>query len=1576
MSIRQTLLYAFCLFFLATGIAHAELVTVDDSYGVPISRFLQVEAPGVLNNDTLDGNNAGESGVTATLLTGTSKGTLTCPGVGPGLCANGSFEYTPGTGFDGIDSFQYEAVSVSTSETSPPTTVTLTACAGGPTVFTCWLEAPYLAKLSDLGLNNTFVESFEGTTWDVARTPSTAPSILSKGITWTTNHPTTNGITTGTGPARTGLWGVYDRNHGSGTGSIAECAGENPPAYCFTHDGFSGSMAGPDILYGVGGYISGDFGANIDIILDGIPHNIGPVPGSGNHFMGVIHTAGFNAFEYRELEGTIEQLLRIFGDDFTIATSATLPANNPPVLAAIGDQSTGENIQLSIPLSATDVDDGDHVSFSMSGAPTGAELYDNGDGTADFFWTPDYSQAGSYLVTFTVTDNGIPSASDSETITITVNDVNRPPVLSAIGNKSVNENIELSFLLTASDPDGHNLSFVKSGGPTEATLTDHGDGTATFSWTPNFGEAGDHPVTFTVTDNGVPVASDLETITITVIGTLVDITPPQVQITSPVNGASLNGTPVTVSGTASDETALTSVTVNGVAATVVGGNFNASVTLVEGANSITAIATDSSGNTANTSIQVTYTPPDITPPLVQINSPANGATLTSASVTVSGTASDETALTGVTVNGVAATVVGGNFNASVTLVEGANSITAVATDSSGNTTSTSIQVTYTPPDITPPLVQINSPANGATLTSASVTVSGTASDETALTGVTVNGIPTTLGSGTFSASVALVAGTNTLTAVATDSSGNTASTSIQVTYTPPDVTPPQVQILSPANGATLTSASVTVSGTASDDTALASVTVNGVAATLGSGTFSANVALVAGTNTLTAIAADASGNTASTSIQVTYTPPDITPPQVQILSPANGASLNGTPVTVSGTASDDTALASVTVNGVPATLGSGTFSASVALVAGSNTLTAIATDASGNTTSTSIQVTFVVNTVPVANAGLDQTALVYDTVTLDGSGSSDADGDTINYSWSLTPPAGSTAVLSDPTAVNPSFMIDIPGNYVAQLIVNDGTVDSAADTVNISTSNSAPVANAGTDQTALVNDTVVLDGSSSTDVDGDALTYSWSLTTPAGSTASLSDTKAVNPDFTIDLPGTYSAQLIVNDGKVDSTADTVSISTSNSAPVADAGADQSSLVGNTVTLNGSGSSDVDGDTLSFSWSLNVAPGSSATISDTTAVNPSFVIDVPGTYIAQLIVNDGSVNSAADTVTISTTNSAPVANAGADQTALVGNMVTLDGSGSTDADGDALSYSWSLTVPAGSAASLSDPTVVNPDFNIDVSGIYIAQLIVNDTTVSSAPDTVNISTTNSAPVADAGIDQTALVNDTVMLDGSSSSDADGDALTFSWALTTVPAGSVAVLTDPAAVSPSFDADLTGTYVVQLIVNDGSLDSAADTVSIITSSGIPGNLQFSKPRYKVNENVGSAIITVERVGGSDGAVSVDYATSNDTASAGSDYIRASGTLSFAAGVTSQSFKITILQDTKTENNESLTINLSNPDGGAGLGLTVSATVVIADDDAQTDVAAAGGSSSGSIDVITLMLLFSLYLRNFRKKNIYKY
>ena len=102
------------------------------------------------------------------------------------------------------------------------------------------------------------------------------------------------------------------------------------------------------------------------------------------------------------------------------------------------------------------------------------------------------------------------------------------------------------------------------------------------------------------------------------------------------------------------------------------------------------------------------------------------------------------------------------------------------------------------------------------------------------------------------------------------------------------------------------------------------------------------------------------------------------------------------------------------------------------------------------------------NSAPVAHAGPDQTVSAGYMVTLDGSKSCDVDGDRLTFHWSfLSAPAGSTAALCDPTAVKPTFVVDKPGTYVVQLIVNDGTVDSLPDTVTISTQNSRPVAKAG-----------------------------------------------------------------------------------------------------------------------------------------------------------------------------------------------------------------------------------------------------------------------------------------------------------------------------------------------------------------------------------------------------------------------------------------------------------------------------------------------------------------------------------
>src|SRR5207249_3915715 len=110
-----------------------------------------------------------------------------------------------------------------------------------------------------------------------------------------------------------------------------------------------------------------------------------------------------------------------------------------------------------------------------------------------------------------------------------------------------------------------------------------------------------------------------------------------------------------------------------------------------------------------------------------------------------------------------------------------------------------------------------------------------------------------------------------------------------------------------------------------------------------------------------------------------------------------------------------------------------------------------------------------------------------------------------------------------------------------------------------------------------------------------------------------------------------------NDGSLDSEPASVTISTLNSKPVADAGPDQSGYVGTTIALDGRGSSDVDGDTLTYRWALTAVPeGSTAVLSNPTVIRPTFVLDAPGTYVAQLIVNDGSLNSDPVTMTMTAT----------------------------------------------------------------------------------------------------------------------------------------------------------------------------------------------------------------------------------------------------------------------------------------------------------------------------------------------------
>ena len=304
----------------------AQLVAVDDSFGIPVYQTLVTEAPGVLQNDIYNGEPAEDGSATVVVLVSVLFGTLECASNAElELCPDGSFNYTPRLGFAGSDSFTYRAtVGTETAEA----TVSLTACEGGPVVFVCWEEADYLAKLVSFGYS-TFQEGFEDdVVWATARSPMTAPSVLSQGTLWQSNHPdlpAENRITTGPGPALTGGWAVFDLEHGYATGSALVCNVDVPPEHCLYKDGFSGiRQPGESRLYAAGGHFTGAAQPKLVMILDGgVPIPMGSAP-NGHQFYGVINTLGFDTFRIEETDGKVGQARHIFADDFTFGTTSTM----------------------------------------------------------------------------------------------------------------------------------------------------------------------------------------------------------------------------------------------------------------------------------------------------------------------------------------------------------------------------------------------------------------------------------------------------------------------------------------------------------------------------------------------------------------------------------------------------------------------------------------------------------------------------------------------------------------------------------------------------------------------------------------------------------------------------------------------------------------------------------------------------------------------------------------------------------------------------------------------------------------------------------------------------------------------------------------------------------------------------------------------------------------------------------------------------------------------------------------------------------------------------------------------------
>jgi large repetitive protein len=466
---------------------------------------------------------------------------------------------------------------------------------------------------------------------------------------------------------------------------------------------------------------------------------------------------------------------------------------------------------------------------------------------------------------------------------------------------------------------------------------------------------------------------------------------------------------------------------------------------------------------------------------------------------------------------------------------------------------------------------------------------------------------------------------------------------------------------------------------------------------------------------------------------------------------------------------------------------------------GTYTVTLTVQDDSGTDSdknSDSLQV--FINQPPVAKAGPEQLLTVSE-VSLSAANSTDQDGEIIKYDWNYGD--GSTG-----TGVAPKHVYDKPGRYQVRLTVTDnsGTKNNQSSDMTNVVINEKPIADAGPDQKGAVGQQVVFNGVGSCDSDGKIAEYTWDFgdgKSASGLTVTHQYARA----------GIYAARLTVKDntGQDQAVDFDEAIVTVNSQPIAHGGPDILIVPDETALFDGSGSFDLDKDSLSFQWQFSDGKNPAVTAQTRRAFS------LPGSYAAILTVSDNSNtdNSVSrDTVAVRV-NGAPIANAGknifsCDKTLL------FDGSASVDPDGDPLTFTWDYG--DGSKPGLGAQVM----HKYDRGGTYPVILTVDDglRLKNSRHSTSITATINNPPIADAGKNETYCSGEVIIFNASNSKDPENGLLKYHW--------DFGDGTNAEGLNPTKIYKKDGVYQVKLTVQDDSglpcnMDVVTKSIQIIES-----------------------------------------------------------------------------------------------------------------------------------------------------------